>query len=114
MKVTIKRAYDKPAKSDGFRVLVDRLWPRGVTKTKAAIDLWAKDAAPSSELRTWFHGDPEKRYPEFAKKYRVELTKHKADIRTLFKGHKAVTLVTAVKDVDHSHIPTLVTFLKQF
>ena len=72
MAVRIKRIYDSPATSDGFRVLVDRLWPRGVSKEKAAVDLWLKDIAPSTELRKWFAHDPEK-WPEFQKRYLREL-----------------------------------------
>jgi len=68
----VKRVYDKPAKEDGMRILVDRLWPRGLTKQKAAIDLWMKDIAPSTELRKWFGHDPDK-WSEFRKKYLQEL-----------------------------------------
>jgi uncharacterized protein YeaO (DUF488 family) len=60
MNIKIKRVYEKPEKSDGFRILVDRLWPRGLTKEKAALDLWLKDIAPTTELRKWFNHDPEK------------------------------------------------------
>jgi len=111
MIISVKRAYDAPKKSDGLRVLVDRLWPRGVTKAKAQIDLWAKNVAPSTALRTWFHGDPEERYGAFTKKYRAELAANKAEIRALLKTHATATLVTAVKDIEHSHIPTLKKFL---
>ena len=72
MNIRIKRVYEKPEKSDGFRVLVDRLWPRGLTKEKADADLWLKDIAPSTELRKWFGHVPEK-WPEFRKKYLLEL-----------------------------------------
>lgn len=70
MSILLKRAYELPAKTDGMRVLVDRLWPRGLAKIKAKIDLWLKDVAPSTELRKWFGHDPEK-WPEFQKKYRA-------------------------------------------
>ena len=72
MNVMLKRAYESPAKDNGERILADRLWPRGVAKVKAKIDLWLKDVAPSTELRPWFGHDPEK-WPEFKKRYRTEL-----------------------------------------
>src|SRR5262249_15383836 len=78
----IKRVYDDPAPTDGFRVLVDRLWPRGLTKKKAALDLWARDMAPSSALRKWFAHDPG-RYPEFRRRYRAELRAHGKDLAYL-------------------------------
>lgn len=74
MNLKIKRVYEKPEKADGFRVLVDRLWPRGLTKEKVAADLWLKDIAPSTELRKWFSHDPDK-WSEFRKKYLLELKK---------------------------------------
>lgn len=111
MKLAVKRVYEKPAKSDGTRVLVDRLWPRGVRKADAHIDLWAKDLAPSSALRAWFHADPEKRYKAFTAKYKKELTEKKATRKELLGGHAHMTLVTSVRDVEHSHVPTLAAFL---
>jgi uncharacterized protein YeaO (DUF488 family) len=74
MKINIKRVYEKPAKSDGIRILVDRLWPRGMTKERADIDLWLKNIAPTTELRKWFDHDPDK-WKEFQKKYHQELKK---------------------------------------
>ena len=74
MTVSTKRAYDPFEESDGYRVLVDRLWPRGVSRARAHIDAWEKDIAPSSELRTWYGHDPAK-WPEFQKRYRRELEK---------------------------------------
>ena len=114
MHMEVRRAYDKASKDDGYRVLVDRLWPRGVSKASAKIDLWAKDPAPSAQLRTWFHADPDKRFKEFSKKYAAELKGSAAlkDFKKELKGKGRVTLVTAVKDVEHSHIPTLLKFLK--
>jgi len=98
-----KRAYDKPDKKDGFRVLVERLWPRGVTKQKAALDLWLKDVAPSPELRKWFSHDPEK-WDEFRKRYRAELRKNKEALGLLEqKGEEGpVTLVYGSKDQEHN------------
>ena len=79
MKVKIKRVYDKPDKEDGKRILVDRLWPRGLTKEKADIDLWLKEVAPSTGLRKWFGHDPDK-WDEFQKRYRQELKNNKEKI----------------------------------
>lgn len=102
MSISLKRAYELPAKADGVRILVDRLWPRGVTKSKASIDLWIKDLAPSTELRTWFGHDPEK-WSEFQKKYRAELKGNPAlsEIRDLSRQGN-VTLVYAAKDELHN------------
>ena len=81
-KLAIKRVYEKPAKTDGLRILVDRLWPRGISKQKAAIDLWLKDIAPSTELRKWFGHDPE-RWTEFRRRYRAELKANKDAVKAL-------------------------------
>lgn len=113
MKTRVKRVYDAPAKSDGSRVLIDRLWPRGVSKRDARIDLWAKDLAPSNALRTWFHRDPDERFAEFQKRYRAELTGKHTQADELLALKKPVTLVTAVKDVKRSHVPALVRFLSR-
>lgn len=112
MEVRIKRVYEKAVKNDGTRILADRLWPRGVRKSEAHADLWIKELAPSGELRSWFHKDPEKRFAEFKKKYRAELKENKTVIQALLPNRKSVTLVTAVKDIEHSHIPTLKKFLE--
>ena len=103
MSISLKRVYEPADKGDGVRVLVDRLWPRGVTKSKANIDLWAKDLAPSTELRKWFGHDPE-RWPEFQSKYRAELKGNPtlSDIREL-SHKKHITLVYAAKDQLHCH-----------
>jgi uncharacterized protein YeaO (DUF488 family) len=98
--IATKRVYEKVAKDDGFRVLVDRLWPRGLTKEKARVDLWMKEIGPSDELRKWFHhedGD----WPEFEKRYRAELKEKKellGEIRNLEKKHGKVTLLFGSKD----------------
>ena len=102
--IKMKRAYEVPEKSDGFRVLVDRLWPRGVSKEKAAVDLWLKDVAPSNELRKWFGHDPAK-WPEFGRKYAAELKDNPEAVNTLrglAKEHKTLTLVYAAKDEEHN------------
>jgi uncharacterized protein YeaO (DUF488 family) len=97
--VQLKRAYEAPAQADGVRVLVERLWPRGVTKENLHLDSWMKDIAPSPALRTWYGHMPEK-WPEFQKRYRAELAEHKAllaELRALGKN-RTLTLVFAAKD----------------
>jgi uncharacterized protein YeaO (DUF488 family) len=99
-----KRVYEKPSKDDGFRVLVDRLWPRGLTKEAAKVDLWLKDIAPSDELRKSFHHDVMK-WPSFEKKYQAELKTKKeylAELRKLEKEHGKVTLLFGAKDEEHN------------
>lgn len=108
----LKRVYDEPKGSDGARVLVDRLWPRGISKAAAKIDAWEKELAPSRELIAWFHEDKAKRFTEFKRKYRRELAGQKTALKELPR-RRAITLVTAVKDAEHSHIPTLMAFLKK-
>ncbi|MFZ2522082.1 MAG: DUF488 family protein [Minisyncoccia bacterium] len=114
MKVKVKRAYDKVEKSDGFRLLADRLWPRGVSKASAKIDLWAKEVTPSNKLRTWFHKDKIKRFGDFSKQYKAELMKNGGvkKLKKSLQGKSIVTIVTGVKDIEHSHIPTLLKMLK--
>lgn len=82
-RVQIKRIYEPPTRSDGFRVLVDRLWPRGISKERADLDLWMKTIAPSNELRRWFGHDP-KRWTEFQRRYRAELSEHATELRDLW------------------------------
>jgi len=82
MTIQMKRAYEKPAAGDGFRVLIDRIWPRGVTRENLKADLWLKDVAPSTELRKWFGHDP-KKWDEFRKRYFKELDSHSEEIRLL-------------------------------
>ena len=102
-RVQIKRAYESPAAEDGTRVLVDRLWPRGLKKTDAALDHWAKDLAPSTELRRWFGHDPA-RWDEFPRRYSEELSEHReglARLRELARRDR-VTLVYAAHDEAHN------------
>jgi uncharacterized protein YeaO (DUF488 family) len=111
----VRRVYDEPEAGDGTRVLVDRLWPRGVSKGRAAVDEWPKELAPSDGLRHFLHADAE-RYPEFARRYREELAKPAPaeaarHLRELAQ-EGTVTLVTAVKDPEHSHVPTLLAALR--
>lgn len=112
MKIKLKRVYEEPAENDGMRILVDRLWPRGLTKQKANIDLWLKDIAPSTELRKWFGHDPE-RWKEFRKRYNEELKKNTDQIEFLEKQLKkgAVTLVYGAKDEEHNGALVLKEFL---
>ncbi len=101
--ISLKRIYRAPSDDDGLRVLVERLWPRGLTKADAAIDYWIKDVAPSPRLRTWFGHRPE-RWPEFRRRYRVELADNHAAVgmlRTLCVGQHA-TFVFAAKDVERN------------
>ena len=109
MKLKIKRVYEKPGGRAEFRVLVDRLWPRGLTKRSAAIGLWMKEAAPSNELRRWFHADKAGRLTEFKKRYRKELAGSPvlARLERVFKKKSGAVLVTAVKDIKRSHVPVL-------
>ena len=102
MSISLKRAYEPPAETDGTRVLVDRLWPRGVTKSRARIDLWLKEVAPSTELRKWFGHDPDK-WPEFQKRYRAELKGNPAlsELREQSRQGK-ITLVYAARDELHN------------
>jgi uncharacterized protein YeaO (DUF488 family) len=110
--IKIKRVYEPPSKDDGFRILVDRLWPRGVTKEKAAIDLWFKEIAPSPDLRKWFCHDPAK-WDEFRKNYSAELSGNTPAVAKM-REHMAqgpVTLVYAAADVAHTHALVLLDFL---
>lgn len=105
---SIKRVYDAPSPDDGFRVLVDRLWPRGLSKEKAAVDLWLKDVAPSTELRTWFNHDPEK-WDEFVTRYHAELKDNPAvaELRRAIKEHGRVTLLYGAHDEKHNQAVAL-------
>ena len=103
MNIKIKRVYEVPEKNDGYRILVDRLWPRGLTKEKAAVDLWLKNIAPTTELRKWFGHEPEK-WDEFKKKYLVELKENKESV-SILKDHLKkgpVTLLYAARDQVHN------------
>lgn len=101
--VVLKRAYEPPAKSDGKRILVDRLWPRGVSKAEADLDEWIKEIAPSGELRTWFGHDPE-RWDEFRRRYRAELAQHSETLKDLRRRAREgrITLVYSAKDETHN------------
>lgn len=112
MNIQIKRVYEEPDPKDGFRILVDRLWPRGLTKEKAAADLWLKDIAPSTELRKWFNHDAEK-WKEFQKKYQKELKENKEAVSVLKEHLKQgpVTLLYAAKDEVHNEADVIKNFV---
>jgi len=111
MELRRKRAYDTPSADDGFRVLVDRLWPRGVSKERAAIDLWAKDTAPAPDLRRDWHTAPDSEWQVFADRYRDQLAHESAEaLRRLadeLRVHPVVTLVYAAHDPEHNHAVVL-------
>jgi uncharacterized protein YeaO (DUF488 family) len=112
MNTKIKRVYEQPDKQDGVRVLVDRLWPRGLTKEKADIDLWLKDIAPSTELRKWFGHDRSK-WEEFKQRYLRELQDNAEQVGRLQQAVKngVATLVYAAKDTEHNEAVVLQKFL---
>jgi uncharacterized protein YeaO (DUF488 family) len=114
MSITLKRVYEKPAATDGIRILVERLWPRGLSKERAHVDLWLKDAAPSGELRQWFGHDPA-RWQEFQKRYWAELRQHKDAVELLKQKSKQghVTLVYAAHDEEHNGALALKRFLER-
>jgi uncharacterized protein YeaO (DUF488 family) len=101
--IRLKRVYDSPAEEDGFRVLVERLWPRGITKAEAHLDLWMKDIAPGSDLRKWFAHDPAK-WEEFSKRYEKELAENRELVNILEQKSRqtTVTLIYAAHDVRHN------------
>lgn len=110
----VKRVYDKASDDDGFRVLVDRLWPRGISKEDARIDHWAKDVTPSNELRKWFHADST-RHTEFVARYSAELEDHRDKLEALVASFEqpVVTLVTATKDLEHGHVAVLLSQIRE-
>jgi uncharacterized protein YeaO (DUF488 family) len=113
MKVSIKRVYEKPDAADGFRVLVDRLWPRGVSKEHAEVDEWLKDVGPSDHLRKWFGHVPE-RFDEFATRYKTELTDSEAfrALKVIVDERPKVTLVYSAKDQEHNQAVVLLDVLE--
>lgn len=108
--VRVRRIYETPSPDDGVRVLVDRLWPRGLAKTDAHVDEWPKDLTPSTELRRWYHG-PEGEYEEFCRRYEAELAAPEAaaalDRLREIAARETVTLLTAAKDPSASHTSVL-------
>ena len=110
--IKLKRAYEQPEAADGIRVLVDRLWPRGVKKVDAAIDQWMKELSPSTELRNWFGHDPA-RWDEFRERYAAEVSQHPDQLRQLraLAGEGTVTLVYSAHDEEHNNAVALRGFI---
>lgn len=112
MAILIKRVYDRPASTDGYRVLVDRLWPRGVSKSQAKLDLWLKDVAPSPGLRQWFNHEPAK-FEQFSARYKAELATNPAmaKLTEIIKRNPTVTLLYGAKDEEHNQAAVLKNYL---
>jgi uncharacterized protein YeaO (DUF488 family) len=111
--IKLKRVYEEPSLKDGYRILVDRLWPRGLTKEKAKVDLWLKDIAPSNELRKWYHNNFDQ-WDEFKKKYKKELEDNKAafdELKKVIKQNKVVTFVYSSKEEKYNNAAALKEFL---
>lgn len=112
--IAIKRAYDNPAPQDGVRILIDRLWPRGVSKTKLKLDAWPRELAPSTGLRKWYGHDPA-RFAEFRRRYEAELAERPEQLsalRAMVKG-RAATLITATRELDLSHAEVMRSILQR-
>lgn len=114
MSVHVKRAYEPPAPSDGYRVLIDRLWPRGVERESARLDEWARELAPSTELRRWFGHDPA-RFGEFRERYLDELSAQEAKLRELRERARetTLTLVYGARDTEHNDAVVLAELLRR-
>lgn len=114
MHILLKRAYETPAPGDGFRILVDRLWPRGIAKEAAHVDLWLKEIAPSTPLRQWFAHDPA-RWAEFQARYRDELDRHPELVAIILAQARegTVTLVYGAKDEEHNDAVVLKAYLER-
>lgn len=113
--IVLKRIYEPYSKEDGFRILVDRLWPRGISKERAKLDLWPKEVAPSTELRKWFDHDP-KKWVEFKEKYRKELKdkqEYLEEIMDASKKHKVVTILYGARDEVHNEAVVILEVLKK-
>lgn len=114
IRIKIKRVYDSPDNDDGFRILVDRLWPRGINKTNAQIDFWAKELAPTTSLRKWFNHE-EQKFSEFRSRYLEELAiKHEVAQKIINQStNKTITLLFAAKDRSHNQAVVLQSFLSK-
>ncbi len=114
MAVRIKRAYEPAERSDGYRVLIDRIWPRGVSKEEAQLDEWARALAPSGELRRWFGHEPAK-FAEFRRRYQAELAEHEEKLGELRdRGRRGtLTLVYSARDTEHNDAVVLAEFLRR-
>ena len=115
MSIRLKRVYDKPTKADGRRVLVDRIWPRGLKKNEARIDQWLKEIAPSTALRKWFAHDPGK-WREFKKRYSAELDDQREQVEQLARAAKkrTVTLLFGAKVTEHNNAVALKEYIERF
>ncbi len=113
MQLVMKRVYEKPAKSDGSRILVDRLWPRGLSKEKARVDFWAKDVSPSNDLRRWYQHDPDK-WKEFCRRYFAELAKNRAAVDELREnlGSSKSSFLFSSKETDLNNARALIEYLE--
>jgi uncharacterized protein YeaO (DUF488 family) len=114
LNIQLKRAYEPAEESDGFRVLVERLWPRGISKERAHIDLWDKEIAPSTELRKWYNHELDK-WPEFQKKYQQELRENSEAVEAFRKAcgtHKKVTFIYSAHDEQHNSAVVFKHFLE--
>jgi uncharacterized protein YeaO (DUF488 family) len=112
--IAIKRAYDKSRPQDGVRILIDRLWPRGLSKAKLKIDAWPRQLTPSTDLRKWYGHEPA-RFAEFRRRYRAELAEHADELealRAMVKG-RAATLITATRALDLSHAAVMQELLQR-
>jgi len=114
MNIKIKRVYEHPEKDDGMRILVDRLWPRGLTKKKASVDLWLKDIAPSTELRKWFAHDPDK-WKRFRGRYQTEIRNNHDLIKVIKRKARegTITLIYGARDEKHNEALVLKQFLEK-
>lgn len=115
-KIRAERVYDDPeGTTGGFRVFVDRLWPRGESKALFHYDLWAKDLTPSTELRRWFHEDRNGRWEEFGRRFEAELKANPAvnGVLDILRQHSDIVLLSAVRDLSHSHVVILTKFLSE-
>src|SRR5690242_6861361 len=115
MAIKLKRVYLKPEQADGCRILVDRLWPRGLSKRRAKVDHWLKDLAPSTSLRRWYGHEPQ-RWPEFKRRYRAELKADKGaltELRALLKRHRNVTLLFSSKEEKLNNAAALKAYLRK-
>ncbi|HEV2212161.1 MAG TPA: DUF488 family protein [Gammaproteobacteria bacterium] len=114
-RILLKRVYEKPAKTDGLRILVDRLWPRGLSKQKAKVEHWLRDIAPSTALRKWYGHDPA-RWPEFQRRYARELKAQPGalqELRALLKAHTTVTLLFSSKEEKLNNAVALKAYLRK-
>ena len=113
--ICLKRVYEQPEKSDGFRVLVDRLWPRGIKKEDLPYDLWDKSVTPSNELRKWVHESPDTRWAEFTEKYQAQLDESPltAQFVETLKKHPVITFLYASKNEKQNHAQILASYVKK-